>query len=157
MLSSCLTKADHYDILVESNFLKQCLHKERTAAMFLRTMKDMADELRGIDVDARYREKREARKKELEEYKENNFISRTAKRYITIIGVLFLLYGFVYAYLYFGKGRILLGIVTVIQIMLALAGMIMVRIENKSIQKIGGGLFLAFILIQLALTFAVFQ
>lgn len=121
--------------------------------MFFRVMKDMVDEFRGIDVEERYRLEREQKEKELKAYKEKNFVPKSIKRYIYIIGGAFALYGTLMIIGEFRGGRIGMGILTTVQLLMALAGVVMVRIEDRSIQKIGLGLFLGFMAIQFIKTF----
>lgn len=123
--------------------------------MFFKVMKDMVDEYRGIDVEARNRDARETREKKEKEYKEKNFVSRSIKRYILIIGAIYLIYGGSSAVLEFRGGHIGGGIVTVMQIVLAAAGTVFVHIPGKTVQKIGCGLFAGFVAIQAIRTFVI--
>ena len=113
--------------------------------MVFRVMKDLVDEYR----DARYREEREARKKELSEYKANNFISKSGRRYLTFISGAFLFYGIFMLLGEIKNGMAGKAALTVAELLMCLASVILLRIKNKGVQKVGCIMFWAFVAVQL--------
>lgn len=152
-----MTKNKYCDMLIKAEKEKRDIQtgKERQT-MFFRVMKDMVDEYRGVDVEARYRIEREFKKKELSEYKEKNAISKSNKKYLTFISAAFLIYGLFMLIGEIGGARYGRGLLTILQMLLCLAAIILVRVDNKDLQKLGGILFLLFVAIQLARSFIIF-